>query len=268
MDAEESEILLARTIKSLNEDQFAQNLNLWLRALVHQDNTTILTYFRDQTPRLLMTDAETSEVHRNMESVYLRGAYLLDPFYELHHSGAEAGLYRISEIAPDQFNRNRYFNDYYRRTTLIDEIAFVVWPSPEIGVHVCLGRDERSGQKFSSRERLAAKQVSPIVEALVCANWAKLRFGSDDCKERVVDRMIRLIAETQDINLTNRQAEVALLVLQGHSSTSIGLRLGISPQTVKVFRKQLYKRCEVSSQAELFGLMLPILSSQNEPFTL
>jgi DNA-binding CsgD family transcriptional regulator len=51
------------------------------------------------------------------------------------------------------------------------------------------------------------------------------------------------------------------MILRGHSSVSIGLQLEISPQTVKVFRKQLYKKCRISSQAELFNLMMPILSS-------
>ncbi|MGX7871756.1 helix-turn-helix transcriptional regulator [Mesorhizobium sp. ORM6] len=59
--------------------------------------------------------------------------------------------------------------------------------------------------------------------------------------------------------MSKRQAEVALLILQGHSSPSIGLNLGVSPQTVKVFRKQLYNKCSLSSQAELFALMMPIL---------
>ena len=49
------------------------------------------------------------------------------------------------------------------------------------------------------------------------------------------------------------------MILRGHSSLSIALRLGLSPQTVKVFRKQLYRRCAISSQAELFALMLPLL---------
>jgi DNA-binding NarL/FixJ family response regulator len=43
---------------------------------------------------------------------------------------------------------------------------------------------------------------------------------------------------------------------------SISLRLGVSVQTVKVFRKQLYTRCNVSSQAELFSLMLPLLNTR------
>ena len=50
------------------------------------------------------------------------------------------------------------------------------------------------------------------------------------------------------------------MILRGHSSVSISLRLGISPQTVKVFRKQLYRKCGISSQAELFSLVMPLLS--------
>jgi len=104
-----------------------------------------------------------------------------------------------------------------------------------------------------------AKQVVPIVETLICEHWGNLRFSSADPGEDTLQRMVRLVAETHSINLTKRQAEVALLVLRGHSSASIGLRLGISPQTVKVFRKQLYQKCNISSQAELFALITPLL---------
>ena len=101
--------LLASTIKSLNTEGFAGDLNRWLRTLVNHDNTTILAYFQDQIPLLLMTDAITADVHRHMKNVYLAGAYLLDPFYEIHQSQKEAGMYHIWDIAPDQFIRNQYF---------------------------------------------------------------------------------------------------------------------------------------------------------------
>ena len=194
-----------------------------------------------------------------MSHVYLSGAYLLDPFYELHNSGADTNLYRMSDIAPDQFSRNQYFLEYYQRTTIIDEIAFIIWPSPQISIHVCLGRDVKSKRRFTIREISSTKQVLPIVETLVCKHWENLRFSSDDHGENVLERMVRLVSETHNINLTKRQAEVALLVLRGHSSASIGLRLEISPQTVKVFRKQLYRKCNISSQAELFALVTPLL---------
>ena len=184
---------------------------------------------------------------------------MLDPFYELHNSGAKTDLYRISDIAPDQFSRNQYLLEYYQRTTIIDELAFLSWPSPEISLHVCLGRDIKSKRRFSTQELYSTRQVLPIVDTLVREHWGNLRFNIGDQGEDVLQRMIRLIAETHGIHLTNRQAEVALLVLKGHSSGSIGLRLGISPQTVKVFRKQLYRKCSISSQAELFALITPLL---------
>ena len=259
MNTDNSEVLLAETIKSLKKRNFSVYFNRWLRTLANHDNTTILAYFRDETPQILFTDSETRAVHQNMSHVYLSGAYLLDPFYELHNSGADTNLYRMSNIAPDQFSRNQYFLKYYQRTTIIDEIAFIIWPSPQMSVHVCLGRDVKSKRRFTIREISSTKQVLPIVETLVCEHWGNLRFSREDHGENVLERMVRLVAETHSINLTKRQAEVALLVLRGHSSASIGLRLDISPQTVKVFRKQLYRKCNISSQAELFALITPLL---------
>ncbi len=68
------------------------------------------------------------------------------------------------------------------------------------------------------------------------------------------------MTQEHGVSLSPRQAEIALLILRGHSSVSIGLRLGISAQTVKVFRKQLYRKCGISSQAELFSLLMPLLT--------
>ena len=259
MNSDSSEALLAETIRSLKKKDFSVYFNRWLRTLANHDNTTVLAYFRDEAPQILLTDSETIAVHQNMSHVYLSGAYLLDPFYELHNSGADSNLYRMSDIAPDQFSRNQYFLEYYQRTTIIDEIAFIIWPSPQMSVHVCLGRDVKSKRRFTIREISLTKQVLPIVETLVCEHWGNLRFSREDHGENVLERMVRLVAETHSINLTKRQAEVALLVLRGHSSASIGLRLDISPQTVKVFRKQLYRKCNISSQAELFALITPLL---------
>nr|WP_228518461.1 MULTISPECIES: LuxR C-terminal-related transcriptional regulator [unclassified Gluconobacter] len=59
--------------------------------------------------------------------------------------------------------------------------------------------------------------------------------------------------------LTARQSQTALLIVRGHSSSSIARLMGVSVQTVKVFRKQIHMRCSISSQAELFAMMMPIL---------
>jgi DNA-binding CsgD family transcriptional regulator len=59
--------------------------------------------------------------------------------------------------------------------------------------------------------------------------------------------------------LSEREAEVARLILQGHSSKVIARMLGNSPDTVKVFRKRSHTKLGLASSAELFSLFLAAL---------
>jgi DNA-binding CsgD family transcriptional regulator len=129
-----------------------------------------------------------------------------------------------------------------------------------VSITVCLGRDASSGRRFSSRERAALETIEPVANALVRRNWKGLQ-ASEPSGEAVSDHLRKRVMEAKGIALSPRQSEVALLILQGHSSISIGLTLGISPQTVKVLRKQLYRKCNISSQAELFALLVPYLAT-------
>ncbi len=255
------EAMLATAITSLNTSNFPDRLNAWLQNCLTYDNITILAYFQNQPPVSMMFKSYQPKVHENMSRVYLAGAYLLDPFYDLHINNTPAGVYRLSDIAPDNFRRNQYFLEYYGNTTMVDEFAFISNPSPGISLHVCLGRDSNSNKRFTTRELANAHQIAPLVTALTCAHWKDLMAEDEMAEGEFVASLIRATNHAHGISLSPRQAEVAMLVLRGHSSVSIGLRLGISYQTVKVFRKQLYRKCNISSQAELFNLMLPILGS-------
>ena len=59
--------------------------------------------------------------------------------------------------------------------------------------------------------------------------------------------------------LSDREAEVARLILRGHSSKVIARMLGNSPETVKVFRKRIHTKLGLASSAELFSLFLAAL---------
>ena len=56
--------------------------------------------------------------------------------------------------------------------------------------------------------------------------------------------------------LTHRECEIAGLILKGHSSKSIARIIEISPGTVKIHRKNIYRKLGISSQSELFSLFL------------
>ncbi|WP_235915884.1 helix-turn-helix transcriptional regulator [Thalassovita mangrovi] len=255
-----TEAYLGAAIAALGTDDFAPAFYAWLHRCIEIDNTTMLAYFQTRRPEILFCQARVPSVHERIDSDYISGAYLIDPFHELHVTRVDPGLYRLRDFAPDQFHRNEYFASYYRRTTLVDEIAYVAYPAEGVSVHICLGRDASSGRSFSPRDMEIAHRLSAIACGLVAKQWAGLSSSGDYTDAALVDRVRQRLIERHDIALSQRQSEVALLILRGHGSVSIGLRLGISPQTVKVFRKQLYRKCAISSQAELFSLVMPLLS--------
>lgn len=254
---------IAATIRDLREPGFAASLASLFQAAARPDNQIYLLYAGSSTPRILFSQSAGPAVFAQMETTYLPGAYRLDPYFDLHLAKAPDGAYRMSDIAPDAFQRSRYFIEYYETTTLIDEIVFLCRLGREVTVNLCLGRDTSSGRRFSVAEVSACQRLASVVSALAQRQWHDLS-GAALTSEDTVDLLVRATRARHGVSLTTRQAEVALLILRGHSSVSIGLRLGVSPKTVKVFRRQLYERCSICSQAELFALMMPILKDHEK----
>lgn len=64
--------------------------------------------------------------------------------------------------------------------------------------------------------------------------------------------------------LSDREAEVARLILRGHSSKAIARVLGNSPETVKVYRKRIHTKLGLGSAGELFSLFMAALCATPE----
>lgn len=228
------------------------------------DNIIVILFNGSERPVVAYRWIRGPDVFRYVERDYLPAAYILDPVYHHHLNKGRPGIYRLLDIAPDNFRRSRYYKWYYGRIGIIDEISVLLPLDETTTITVSMGRDGSSERHFSAREEDGLRRHEPVVAALLQAHWqaqeppARRRLASAS----IVDGLIAAMRTHKNVTLTRRQAEVALLILQGHSSPSIGLKLGVSAQTVKVFRKQLYRKCGISSQAELFGLLMPILERE------
>ena len=56
--------------------------------------------------------------------------------------------------------------------------------------------------------------------------------------------------------LTQRECEVARMMLKGYSRKSAAQGLAISPETAKLHCRHIYEKLDITSQAELFSLFL------------
>lgn len=256
---------LAATIDAIGTDRFYPSLCGYLRECLGFDNVIVLIFVGSNVPHVAYKKIFGPDVFRYLDEQYLSGAYLLDPVYHFHLRHGEAGLYHLLDVAPDQFRSSRYYKWYYGRIGITDEISIILPVAANATITISMGKDGSSGSTFSQKMEDNLRQHEPVAMAVLKAHWSALGTpGIQIARPTSLTESLREELRCQHGMLVSaRQAEVALLILQGHSSPSIGLQLGVSPQTVKVFRKQLYSRCRISSQAELFALLMPILGKAN-----
>lgn len=232
-----------------------------MKSLLRFDYIVVFAY-RGQERPLDLYSTFTAEEHVVFVSMYQAGPYLLDPFYSAAQE-PKPGVWRMRELAPDRFFSSEYFRSYYTQTGLAEEIGFFVALENGITVVLSLMRREQSGV-FSAAEFALLRKAYPVVVALVRHAWSDLgrRFdnaitrrgkGGRKAAHPETERVWR------DLNLTDREAAIVELVLQGHSSESIGLRLGISTGTVKVHRRNVYRKLGISSQTQLLSIYLKSL---------
>lgn len=250
---------LGRVVSATREADFHAAMRAFLGANLALDNYLLVAYLAAEQPVILASASTSPLVHAEIETGYVRAHYLLDPFYIAHLQGVRAGLYRLSDLAPDRFRDTAYYERYYQRTTLQDEMAFFAYPASGWTLNLCIGRDETTGMSFSRTDIRGAREIAPVVTALLETRYASAHFRERRTRSDPIAELRRSLKARDAVEITPRQAEVAMLILRGHSTKSIGAGLGISWQTVRVLRRQLYERCAVTSQAELFSKILPLL---------
>ena len=232
-------------------DMFVEMMNY----LVPIDYSVVFAYRGAERPIDLYStfDAAGYEI---FVSKYQNGPYLLDPFYSAA-SLPRPGVWRMKALAPDRFFASEYYRSYYVQTGLAEEVGFFVPAGEGVTVVLSLMRREGSGA-FRDAEYALMQKAEPLVAAMVRQAWGRLgpRFDHSS-RTRRQDRnsAVKARARISD-KLTLRESDIIELVLQGHSSESIGLRLGVATGTVKVHRRNIYRKLGISSQAQLMSLYL------------
>ncbi|MEW9804699.1 helix-turn-helix transcriptional regulator [Mesorhizobium marinum] len=191
---------------------------------------------------------------------YEIGPYLLDPFYKATANGICSGLYRLADLAPDQFYKSEYYKSYYVQTGPVDEVAFFT-PGKDNWVIVTSLMRAPNLTAFSSHDLRTLRTVEPLVRRINEIHWRsddRLNPASqvEDAQE-VLRRTVQDALQSRGMPaLTPRELEVVGLVLEGHSSESIANLLAISAGTVRIHRKNIYAKMRISSQRELFAIFI------------
>ncbi|MFK8076437.1 MAG: helix-turn-helix transcriptional regulator [Granulosicoccus sp.] len=246
---------LSEAILKVGTPEFPNSLVSSLRQLVDFDLCMVFAYGEVEGSVSLHYDMPDDQAAFLVKE-YLTGPHLLDPFFEAATSGKVSGFNSMRELAPDQFYRSEFYRHHYVRTRIADEMG-IFFPVGHGRIAVLSITRQKPKGLFSEVEKEIFQSTALLVEALGSNHWGDspkdIGITSSSIKiKQVFDRFGENV-------LTQREREIITLVLKGHSSFSIGLVLGIAPGTVKIHRKNAYKKLTVSSQAELFALFLSSL---------
>lgn len=252
---------LGRAIEQIGQPRFWKQLILLLHQWLPFDNALAAFYPANATPVALEEyDADPQAVSAAMPA-YLSGLYQLDPFYQACREGLPSGLYRLEEIAPDQFRQSEYFLNYFHDNVLEDEVQFILQLPGQGALSLSLGMRK----PFDAAQCGLLAMLCPWVLALMQQHWQQrsqrlLPATPEGVATQVRDALSHFGAGV----LSERELEIARLILRGYSSKAMAERLAISPETIKVHRRHLYAKLDISSQPELFSLFLQSLGHDPE----
>ncbi len=242
---------LAKAIRSIGTADFVPALLDFMRSVAPFRGAFVSRLSPSRLPEHVF-DNVRAERRSVVVDRWLDRAWLLDPFVVSYLGGRFDPVMVLEEVAPDRFSQTDYYSIYYRSVRLKDELAVFV-ELPQSTLFFSLGRliDEA---RFSRKDRARLLEAQPVIASL-CEQHFNGQVAHNPQPERGTVSLEDLIQGVCE-GLTNREIEIVQHLLRGHSSQSIALVLDLSPATVKVHRKNIYRKLGISSQSDLFSIFL------------
>ncbi len=251
---------LAQLIPAVGTADFPQQLVSMLRELVPFEDATVVLYPGTDLPVIEYFEVP-DDGGRSTLDVFVKGAFLLDPYYLAATRDRQFGVFRLRELSPTGFKDSEYYKAWYRSCGYQDECGYLLPIGEEGFVNIALGKTEPRAT-FTKRERTVLEDIYPTIETLCRQHWEVPERSPAAINLRA--QLHKALEAFGSSLLTERETQVINLVLHGHSTRTVAEKLSISMETVKLHRKHAYAKLEVSSQAELFYLFLDSLMSARD----
>jgi DNA-binding CsgD family transcriptional regulator len=249
---------VAQLIEALDRPNFWAQLVRLLGQYVPFDSWVALQFSARERPQVFAECPAEDGSPDQLFQDYLKGLYLLDPFYIASREHPQTGLLRLAEVAPEHFELTEYYQRYFRLNVVADEIQFNCQLPGERTLCLSLG----STQRFSAEHIALLSLIQPWVVALL---RQRLPFELNDHPVSMEpatqdqdwrSRLETSVQQLKGAQLTARELDVGRLMLSGCSGKEIARKLDISVETVRVHKKHMYSKLGIKSQSELFSIFL------------
>ena len=246
---------VAEVIQAIGTPELFEKILLMLLAAGLSKRGGAMVFRRARVPQRLLHwyDHKTRSV---TEEAYLSGPYVLDPNYRIFLDGCASGCYWLRDIAPDDFNESEYFRVFYSRIGVTDSMDFLWRIDADSALSFFIERGNGQGP-FEPADVQAVAALLPIVDAACRRHQEVCAWGAQDSGRDLTHLKLESALENFGKSvLSKREREVLVLTLRGYSAALAGDKLHTTEGTVKIHRKNIHRKLDISSQAELFALFV------------
>lgn len=197
-----------------------------------------------------LLDAGNIPIGADLGAAYAGQFHESDPNRNALFEGEGGAPIMLPAFAPRMYGA-RYRKIFFNDSGIVDKYATAIWID-DTCFYVNFYRVTAQGC-FGDAERARLEAIAPAIGASVARHFQQAAAPDQNLATLFATR-----APLAD--LTPREQDVCRRILLGLSSEAISEALGISLHSTLTYRKRAYERLGISSQNELFAIVLRLLA--------
>jgi DNA-binding CsgD family transcriptional regulator len=238
-------------VLAIGRPDFPEVLINTLRRQANVGHCMVFSLSRAGGARCLL-DAGNIPTGADLGAAYAGQFHESDPNRDALLEGEGSAPIMLPSFAPRMYGA-RYRKMFFVDSGIVDKCATAIWTCGTC-FYVNFYRITSQG-RFGDAERARLQAIAPAIGASVARHFQQAATAPLD------QNLAALFATRAPLSaLTPREQEVCRHILLGFSSEAISQALGISLHSTLTYRKRAYERLGISSQNELFAIVLGLLS--------
>jgi len=238
-------------LDAVGSSAFGPALARFMDRRMNADHVTCLTYSDSEGLDCIFNTGKVQDRWaKGLMSTYVEKYFRLDPNMEKVVMPLSRESHTVIAFDPDRLPSTQYRTHFWKRSPFADKCSLIFFDH-EIGFYFNVYRSS-GNVSFSKKERSELNHIGRFLAGLLRAHFRLVRThcapepangvqGKDDSRGGFggLDQ------------LSAREKVVMDLILVGQSSEAIALDQGVTVNTVKTYRRRLYRKLNVSTLNEL-----------------
>lgn len=245
---------LVNAIASQDRVALASAVLQTVRTAVQARHCAVFAHEAQRNPRLLSgAGCDGPWIVFKSATVYMRGFFRHDPLQALierHPALVEERQVLVCRERTGDIASAEYRQACYGQFAISDRLSIVMRKGRSSWLSVHIYRTDEDAA-FAPADIDALLDLAPLISGCVARHYASDVDGETAYRDTVTDDVIDL-----GPNLTVREREVLMRILDGVTVNRIAEDLKLRPTTVATYRMRAYEKLGVGSRRELFATVL------------